>query len=492
MGRSVLKAAACGLPLLLGAVAARPAAADELFDLRHDMQQMRQQYDSELRRLQKDYESKLRQMERRLKAAEDKADAAQKAAAAQPPPPPAIAAIPESQIAAPEPQVAAPQPPPAPSIAAGPGGAPSSAGAFNPALGAVLQGQATSQSRNPNTYRLPGFALGGSAGPLPRGLSINESEINLNANVDQALYGDLTLAFEPDNTVGVEEGFIQSTSLPYGLTLRGGRFFSGVGYLNEQHAHTWDFADQALPYQAFLNTQYDDDGVQVRWLAPTSRFLEFGAEAFRGAAFPAGGDDNHNNGVGAWSGFVHTGDDIGDSASYRVGLSYLHTAAKDRSTDDVDGLGAHVTDIFSGTDNTYIADGVFKWAPDGNFVERYLKLQGELFLRREQGAFNGLNFSGTTQTGFYTQGVYQFMPQWRVGLRYDQVHANSLGPGFAGTTLDNLASTPRRYSAMVDYSTSEFGRFRLQYENDHSRPQTANEFILQYIVSIGAHGAHQY
>ena len=45
---------------------------------------------------------------------------------------------------------------------------------------------------------------------------------------------------------------------------------------------------------------------------------------------------------------------------------------------------------------------------------------------------------------------------------------------------------------MVDYSTSEFGRFRLQYENDHSRPQTANEFILQYIVSIGAHGAHQY
>jgi hypothetical protein len=72
------------------------------------------------------------------------------------------------------------------------------------------------------------------------------------------------------------------------------------------------------------------------------------------------------------------------------------------------------------------------------------------------------------------------------------VHASSLGPGFAGTTLDNLAATPRRYSAMVDYSTSEFGRFRLQYENDHSRPQTANEFILQYIVSIGAHGAHQY
>jgi len=394
MERLVVKVAACGLPLLLGAVAAGPAAADELSDLRHDMQQMQQQYDSELKRLQKDYESKLQQMERRLKAAEDKAEAAKKTAAApqRVTVAPAIAAIPDSQIAAPEPQIAAPPSAAAPPIAVGPAGTPSSAGAFNPAIGAVLQGQATSQSLNPNTYRLPGFALGDSAGPLPRGLSLNESEINLNANVDQALYGNLTLAFEPHNTVGVEEGFIQSTSLPYGLTLRGGRFFSGVGYLNEQHAHTWDFADQALPYQAFLNTQYDDDGVQVRWLAPTGRFLEFGAEAFRGAAFPAGGDDNHNDGVGAWSGFVHTGDDIGDSASYRVGLSYLHTAAKNRATDDVDALGAHVTDIFSGTDNTYIADGVFKWAPNGNFVERYLKLQGEFFLRQEQGAFNGLDF----------------------------------------------------------------------------------------------------
>jgi len=472
MERSVVTAAACGLPLLLGTMGA-PAAADELSDMRQDIRQMRQQYDSELQRLQKSYETKLQQMEQRLKATEDKADAAQKAAEAAQPPPIAAAQLPQAA--------------PAPG-----GSAPASAGAFNPAIGAVLQGQATSQSLSPDTYRLPGFALGDSAGPLPRGLSINESEINLQANVDQALYGNLTLAFEPQNTVSVEEGFIQSTSLPYGLTVRGGRFFSGIGYLNEQHAHTWDFADQALPYQAFLNTQYDDDGVQVRWLAPTSHFLEFGGEAFRGDAFPAGGTSNHNNGVGAWSAFVHTGDDIGESASYRVGLSYLHTAAKDRVTDDVDGAGVRVSDIFSGTDNTYIADGVFKWAPNGNFVDRYLKLQGEFFLRQEQGAFNGVTFSDATQTGFYLQGVYQFMPQWRVGLRYDQVQANALGPTFAGTTLDNLGATPRRYSAMIDYSTSEFGRFRLQYENDHSRPQTANEFILQYIVSLGAHGAHQY
>jgi hypothetical protein len=383
-----------------------------------------------------------------------------------------------------------PAPAPAPAVAAEPApapAAPASASAFNPALGVVLDGKFTHESLDPKTYRLPGFALGTSALPPPRGFAIGESEINLQANIDQALYGNVTLAFERDNTVSVEEAFIQPSALPYGFTMKAGRFFSGIGYLNEQHAHTWDFADAALPYRAFLDTQYDDDGVQLRWLAPTDQFLEFGAEGFRGDSFPAGGDANHNDGVGAWSAFVHTGGDIGASASYSVGLSQLWTSAKNRMTPGLNG-----TDNFSGTDHTYIADAVYKWAPNGNFIERYLKLQGEFFLRQEHGSLNGSPpFSGT-QTGFYAQAVYQFAPQWRVGVRYDQVHAASLGPGFAGTTLDNLAATPRRYTAMVDYSTSEFGRFRLQYDLDYSRPQRDNEIILQYVVSMGAHGAHQY
>ncbi|HYM03414.1 MAG TPA: hypothetical protein VET85_10745 [Stellaceae bacterium] len=495
MNRFSFKLAALGLPLAVGAVIAAPAAADEMSDLHQEIRSMRQDYETALQHLKKDYETRLQQMERRVKAAEAKAEAAEKAAAVAAAPAPAPA---PAQTAATAPAAAPPtEPAPAPAPAPAPGveaitpapasGAPASAGAFNPAIGAVLMGQVSAQSRNPNEFRLPGFALGDVAGQLPRGFAINESEVNLSANVDQALYGNLTLAFERDNTVGVEEGFIQTTSLPYGLTLKGGRFFSGIGYLNEQHAHTWDFVDPALPYQAFLNTQYDDDGVQMRWLAPTERFVEFGVEAFRGDFFPAGGTQNHDAGVGAWSAFVHTGDDIGESASYRVGLSHLATTANNRQTSSLTG-----TDVFSGTDHTYIADATYKWAPGGNFVDRYLKLQGEFFLRQEQGAFNASPHFASTQTGFYTQGVYQFMPQWRAGLRYDQVHANALGPGFAGTTLDNLGSTLRRYTSMIDYSTSEFGRFRLQYDLNYLHPQPDHEFLFQYVVSIGAHGAHQY
>lgn len=490
--RHAARRSALALPLLS---LAAPAKADDLSDFRNEMQSMQRQYQGALQKLQQDYEAKLKTMERRLDAAENKAAAATaKAEDAQ-------KAVSTAQAA---PAATAPAAAPEPAAASNP---PSSISAFNPAIGVVLDGKGMASSRNPNNWKLPGFALGDQAKPPPRGPSIGESEINLQANVDQALFANLTVAFENDNSVSIEEAFVQPTALPWNFTTKFGRFFSGIGYLNEQHAHTWDFADAPLPYLAFLNGQYGDDGMQLRWLAPTNQFLEFGGEVLRGASFPSNSvsealSSNHNDGVGAWSAFVHTGDDIGDSASYSVGLSYLGSHAKNRATTPVGGQSG--SDMFSGTDHTVIVDGVYKWAPNGNFAQTYVKLQSEVFLRKEQGNFTALNFPGAAgtsttknfasdwQNGFYVQGVYQFMPFWRVGVRYDQVSAPSLGPSFADTTLDSQNVTPRRYSAMVDYSTSEFGRFRLQYNRDEGRPTPDNQFILQYTISLGAHGAHQY
>ena len=113
--------------------------------------------------------------------------------------------------------------------------------------------------------------------------------------------GFLDVSFQNDNTPAVEEAYILSKDLPYGFTLKGGRFLSGVGYINERHAHDWLFSDAPLPYRAFLNNQYGDDGLQVRWLAPTDQFLEFGAEVFRGDSYPAAG--SRNSGTGTFTAF---------------------------------------------------------------------------------------------------------------------------------------------------------------------------------------------
>src|SRR3546814_7619883 len=95
-------------------------------------------------------------------------------------------------------------------------------------------------------------------------------------------------------SISVEEAYINTLALPAGLAVKFGRFFSDIGYQNHVHAHAWDFADAPLVYRAFFGGQLGDDGVQVRWLAPTDLFVELGAEGLRGAAFPDGGDDRRS------------------------------------------------------------------------------------------------------------------------------------------------------------------------------------------------------
>ena len=79
----------------------------------------------------------------------------------------------------------------------------------------------------------------------------------------------LTAAITGEDEIEVEEAFFRTLRCPRDSRLKGGRFFSGFGYLNEVHAHAWDFADQPLVYQAFFGNQRAQDGVQVKWIAPT-------------------------------------------------------------------------------------------------------------------------------------------------------------------------------------------------------------------------------
>jgi hypothetical protein len=365
-------------------------------------------------------------------------------------------------------------------------GAGQASNAFNPSIGLILNGTYGQFSKDPADYAISGFPLGGESDPGTRGFAIGESELGISANIDPDWYGVFTYAIASDEA-SVENAYVQTTSLGHGLTVRGGRFFSGIGYLNEQHAHTWDFADTALAYRALLGTQYGDDGIQVRWLAPTDLFTEVGVEYFRGDAFPAGG--SANNGRGASSGFVHIGGDLGDSNSWRTGLSYLSAKALDRATGDPAN-----PDLFTGTSKVIIADFVWKWAPHGNSYSKNFKFQAEYLRSNNDGEFTPAGGSVTpysaTPSGWYTQAVYQFMPRWRVGVRHDQLKPDNPGAAFTGTVLDNAGHTPKRNSVMVDFSNSEFSRLRLQYNRDESQPETNNEWFLQYTMSLGAHGAH--
>jgi hypothetical protein len=370
-----------------------------------------------------------------------------------------------------------------------------SSSAFNPGISLILSGTYANLSQNPNNYTITGFQSGGDIGPGERGFSLAESELDIYGNIDHYFYGSMSLALEPDDTASVEEAFIQTTALPAGFTLKAGRYYSGIGYLNSQHAHTWDFVDSPLVYQAFLGGQYNDDGVQLKWVAPTDLFVELGAEGGRGRI--AGSDGQNKNGTAAGSVFAHLGGDVGASNSWRAGLSYLHISPNGMESNSLDDAGDYVTNTFDGTYRIWIADGVWKWAPNGNASRTNFKLQGEYMHRDADGTLyfdgNDPGHYSASQSGWYVQGVYQFMPEWRTALRYDRLDSGSVNYGANSAFLPESSYNPDRVSLMFDYNPSEFSRIRLQLERDKSQEhETDNQLYLQYIMSLGSHGAHQF
>jgi len=395
----------------------------------------------------------------------------------------------------------------APAPSSSPGGAGNTATAFNPAVSLIIGGSYTDTSRDPQDWHLQGFIpSGGEVGPGDRSFNLGESELTLSANVDPYFSATMTAAFTGEDEVEVEEAFFRTLALPSGFTAKGGRFFSGFGYLNEVHAHAWDFVDQPLVYQALFGGQYRQNGLQVKWLAPTDLFIEFGAETGNGDGFPA--TRLSRNGTNGATLFAHVGGDVGDSTSWRAGAAWINQRAEDRSFEDIGEFGDPVVNAFTGKSKTWVVDGVLKWAPNGNVTRQQLKIQGEYMHRSEDGQLaydtQGLGLSdaySSDQSGWYLQSVFQFLPRWRVGLRYDALDSGSSNIALVTSGLLSpdafpilRGADPERVSIMLDWNPSEFSRLRAQYDWDDSRADGDQDraFRLQYIYGIGAHGAHKY
>ncbi len=360
--------------------------------------------------------------------------------------------------------------------------------AFNPAISLILDGKYTSYSGL--APELTGVLAGGETEGIAEGFSLGESEIAASANVDDKFFGFVTLAAELDEdetALNLEEAWIQTLALPGGLGVKAGKFFSDIGYQNVRHPHTWDFVDAPLPYAAFLGGNYADTGVQLRWLAPTILFIELGGELLRGEAFPAAGASS--NGAGASSVFARIGGDLGVDHSWRFGLSLLRTESVARQS-----MLGTTSVLFDGDTDVGIVDFVWKWARNGNTRDQNFTIVAEYLTRSEQGRLSegavSLDYD-ESHSGYYVYGTYQFRPpRWRVGLRFDAYEADARLAALPG--IGPVGADPDRVSAMVDFSNSEFSRLRLQLSDydpgDGSGSTTA--VSLQYIMSLGSHGAH--
>lgn len=366
---------------------------------------------------------------------------------------------------------------------------------FNPSIGLILNGEYATFSKDESEFA--GFAVGEEGERSNESLSIGESELSLSANVDDKFYGSMTAAIvheDGEDIIELEEAYLQllpGVGLPDGASLKAGRALWTFGYLNELHAHADDFADRPLPYRAFLNNAFNDDGIEFSYVLPTDLYAEIGGGVFRGDDFPFGGTTG--SGAGVWSAFARIGGDIGYDQAWRIGGYVLNGSADDGRSAVEDEV------IFTGDVDLFSADLRYTWNPTGNPRDKELSVQAEYIRRSEDGFYEDMqNATGTVAfdddaDGWYLQTVYKFNPNWRVGLRYSELSSPDVPIGLLDSVLDSGGHDPVAWSLMADWSNSEFSRIRLQFNREElSDGNSDNQLILQYILSLGAHGAHKF
>jgi len=345
------------------------------------------------------------------------------------------------------------------------------------------------------------------------GFNLNYAELVLSSSVDPFFTMDGVFHFR-ENGVEIEELFFTTTALGYGLRVKGGKFNSNFGYLNEQHHHYWDFNDMPLVYESFLGMHgINEKGVQAQWIAPTDTYLMLGVEALQGeneqmfgngeidltkinaAASPA--EAEAADAPSLFIAYAKSSVDVGDT-TILGGLSYAQGKSRIDHTDDATNKHA-----FSADSKIYGADLVIK-----HYFDSYssLKWQSEWMMRDMDGTQYANNAGGAfvspsltkKQAGLYSQLVYAYDKNWKVGARYDSIYQNDVK---ANGVDKNMPTDMDKYSAMLEYSTSEFARFRLQYNRNNALykevagkdvQQNIDTIIFQVNISIGAHGAHSF
>lgn len=349
---------------------------------------------------------------------------------------------------------------------------------------------------------------------LSNGFNLQETEVAVWGTVDPLFDAWLGVVAHADGDVGIEEAWIRTRAMPAGLQLKAGKFLSAVGYHNEKHLHEWAFADQNLAYARLLGDHgLLDTGAQLNWLAPTPWYLLMGAELLQGedrqgfgsrvdaheledASLTDEPDHFHKDGPGVAVLFARTGPDLGVRHALQFGASWAHQRSSGTWLED--DLAAS-----KGDSDLYGLQFVYKRFADGAYDAGRLSVQGEWFLldTDERIALStdplllGLPVRRREQAA-YLQATWGFAPRWSAGVRTavagldaderEADHSHEVDPSY-------------QHSLALTWQATEFSRVRLQFthndlagDDDHGHGEQFNQVMLQYSLSLGAHGAHAF
>ncbi|HSR73213.1 MAG TPA: hypothetical protein VLL31_00080 [Sulfurovum sp.] len=383
---------------------------------------------------------------------------------------------------------------------------------YMPNISLILDASYTKESLDIDTehVEIPSFVHGGGHDehahtPLVGndGFNLNYAELVMSSSVDN--YFDLIGVFHmTEDDIEIEEGYVVTTSLPYHLRAKIGKFRSDFGYLSNKHEHAYSFQKLPLIYNALLGDHaINEEGLQLQYVLPTDIYTMAGVELLRG-------ENEQSFGVEGFTppdlstveepsqpslvvGYLKTSFDIGGS-TILGGVSIAKGDSRTNYLDEEEEAYA-----FAGDTTIYGMDLVYK-----NYFSatQSITWQSEYLYREMDGtqyspeeSVWGVSALNKKQAGYYTQLVYQHDRYIKTGVRYSAISKNDI-------TLDaqdeDVPDDISVLSAMAEYNFSEFSRVRLQYNHDASLytedeiKNNKDEFIVQFTYAIGAHGAHPF
>lgn len=302
-----------------------------------------------------------------------------------------------------------------------------------------------------------------------RGFNLNYAEVDLHSAVDPYFDAYAVFHLQPD-VFEIEEAYVITRSLPFGLRVKAGKFRSSFGRLNEQHQHVWHFDTLALVYESFFGPDsLKDPGVQLQWVAPIDTYVMFGIEAMQGTNTKSFGAVDGNN---LYVTYAKSSIDIGDNLSVLGGVSLAHGETILQKNSNVYGVDLTMREQL-GSYNSLV------WQSE--------------YLYRDMDVDSTVN-SKQKQAGLYSELIYQYNNNYSIGARYDLISQNRSDLGaYSGINTDNL----HKYTAMVQYKPFPFSRLRVSYSYDRSKiingaRRDINRVMLTLNIAAGAHGAHSY
>ncbi len=328
---------------------------------------------------------------------------------------------------------------------------------FNPAIGFIIDTVGSWTRRNQGNFEF------------------RSGELGISANVDPFARGYAIINGTNDG-IEVEEAAIVTTSLPYNLTVKGGRFFADFGRLSKFHDHDLPFVNRPTPLDEYVDGESQGDGVETSWLVPlTSQYV-----VLTGGWYNKMGAENDrvsNDKPREFSQFTYMG-----RANTYFNLAEAH------------GVDLGVSDAY--TPRVVVDENHSRNLLDVDLTYRYTPLS--------QGSYRGLiwgsefllNSEDRQQNTDETEANPDVMPVFsRVNAfgMYTYLEARLskvFYPGFMfeyTQDINGIQGAAEGYSPYLTMWASEFQRFRLEYYHIVQPGGDDDQFFVQWTVVLGSH-----